>query len=245
MNFKNKVVIVTGSSRGIGKATALLFAQNKAKVVINCKKQIAKGKEVANTIGKNNALFIQADLTNPNDVKRLVKETLKHFGKIDILVNNAGEIIRPGDWQTDLDTWRLTIDANLTSAWLMIREVAPIMKKQRQGSIINIASYVGILGSPFVLPYSCAKAGIMALTKSMAKILAPEIRINAVSPGTINTEMTQGAGEQVINNYINSTPLKRIGEPKELAQAVLFLASDEASYINGQILPVDGGYTLK
>jgi len=245
MTLKNRVVLITGSSRGIGKATAILSAKAGAKVVVNYRSNKTEAEKTAKEIGLDECLLIQADVSKEEEAKKLVDETINKYGRIDVLVNNAGEIVRPGDWKTDIDTWNKTIDTNLRSAWLMIREVAPIMQKQESGSIINLASTVGLLGSQFVLPYSCSKEGIVALTKSMAKALAPNIRVNAVAPSNVMTDMTKGAGDELIERMKQNTPLKRIAEPEELAKPILFLASDDASYITGHVLVVDGGYTLK
>lgn len=245
MKLHNRVAIITGSSRGIGKATAILFAKEGAKVVVNFKTNQKAAKNVAEIIGKDNCLLIQADLTKESEVKKLINETVKTYGRIDILINNTGEILRPGDWNTDVDTWDQTMDVNLKSAWLMIREVAPLMKQQQSGTIVNLTSTVGLLGSQYVLAYSCAKNGLVALTKSFAKELAPNIRINAVAPSNVITDMTKSAGDELIERMRNNTPLKRIAEPEEIAKPILFLASDDSSYITGQVLIVDGGYTLK
>lgn len=245
MKLKGKVAIVTGSSRGIGRVTALLFAKEGAKVVINYKKSKKKAKDLADKIGKKNSICIQADVSDEKDVKRLVKETIKAFKRIDILVNNAGEIIRPGDWKTDIKTWEKTLDVNLTSVWLMTKEITPIMQKQKGGVIINLTSTVGMLGVAPVLPYSAAKNAIIALTKAFAKELAPIIRVNAVAPSNVMTDMTKGAGEELIDRMKEQTPLKRIADPNELAKPILFLVSDDASYITGHVLVVDGGYSLK
>jgi 3-oxoacyl-[acyl-carrier protein] reductase len=244
MKLKDKVAIITGASRGIGRAAALLFAKVGAKVVIVYKSQTQKAEEVKKIIGKN-AIIIQADLTMESDVKNVVSKTLKSFGTIDILINNAGEIIRPGDWKTDIDTWQKTIDANLTSMWLITKEVAPIMQKNQKGSIVNLTSTVGILGVAPVLAYSCAKGAVISLTKAFAKELAPNIRVNAVAPSNVMTDMTRGAGEELIERMKKTTSLQRIAQPEELAKAILFLASDDASYITGHVLVVDGGYSLK
>lgn len=243
MKLKDKVAIITGASRGIGRATALLFAEEGAKVIVNYKSSQKAAEEVVRKIGKENCLLVQADVSRETDAKRLAKETLKRFGKIDILINNAGEIHRPGDWKIDLATWYKTLDANLTSAWLVTKEIAPIM--QRPGTIVNLTSTVGLLGSQYVLAYSCAKNGLVAMTKSFAKELAPDIRVNAVAPSNVMTDMTKGAGEELIERMKHNTPLKRIAEPEELARAILFLASNDASYITGETLVVDGGYSLK
>lgn len=245
MKLKNKVAIVTGSSRGIGRATALLFAQEGARVVINCEQDISAAQEVLEIIGPEKAMFVQADVSKEDDVKRLVSETIKRFGKIDILANNAGVILRPGDWKTDVETWRKTIDVNLTGSWLMARESIPSMMDNGGGSILNISSVYGFLGAAPVLAYTSAKGGIITLTKSFAKELAPTIRVNAIAPGNVMTDMTRGAGEELIERFKSQTPMKRIGEPEEIARAALFLVSDDASYITGQVLVVDGGYSLK
>ena len=171
MKLKNKVAIITGSSRGIGKAVAILFAEEGAKVVINCKDQTEDAKKIVNAIGKNKAIFIQADISKEEDVKRLVSETIKKFGRIDILVNNAGVIFREGNWKSSEEIWHATMNINLTSAWLMIREVAPIMTKNGSGSIVNISSIYGFLGAASVLAYSSAKDGIITMTKAFAKEL--------------------------------------------------------------------------
>ncbi len=244
MKLENKVAIITGSSRGIGKATAILFAEEGAKVVINCEEESSEAQEVVETIGPD-SFFIKGDVSKEEDVKRLVSETIKKFEKIDILVNNAGAIFRPGDWKTDIETYRKTMDVNLTSAWLMIRETAPVMTKNEGESIINLASVYGFLGATPVLPYTLAKGGIITMTKSFAKDLAPNIRVNAIAPSNVMTDMTKGAGDDFIEFLRQQTPLKRIAEPEEIAKAILFLSSDDASYITGETLVVDGGYSLK
>jgi NAD(P)-dependent dehydrogenase (short-subunit alcohol dehydrogenase family) len=202
-------------------------------------------KKIVNAIGKNKAIFIQADISKEEDVKRLVSETIKKFGRIDILVNNAGVIFREGNWKSSEEIWHATMNINLTSAWLMIREVAPIMTKNGSGSIVNISSIYGFLGATSVLAYSSAKGGIITMTKAFAKELAPNIRINAVAPGNVMTDMTKEAGKKVIKFFEQQTPLKRSAEPDEIAKAVLFLASSDASFITGELLVVDGGYSLK
>lgn len=244
MKLKNKVAIITGSSRGIGRATAILFAQEGARVVVNYKSEKKKAEEVVEATGKQNCLLVRADVSTEAGVKRLVGETVKRFGRIDILVNNAGAIGERG-WKTGIEAWRKTLDVNLTSAWLMTKEAAPVMEKQGNGSIVNLASTVGILGIAPILAYSCAKGGLVSMTKAFAKELAPKIRVNAVAPSNVMTDMTKSAGPDLIELFRQQTPLKRIAEPDEIARAILFLASDESSYITGQTLVVDGGYSLK
>lgn len=245
MKLKNKVAIITGSSRGIGKATAILFAKEGAKVVVTYKTDKKEAESVLEEIDRKNGMILKLDITDEKSIKDAVVKVINKYGRIDILVNNAGEILRPGDWKGNLDTWKKTIDINLTGAWLMIREIVPVMQKQKAGNIINIASTVGILGVAPVLAYSCAKNGINAMTKAFAKELAPQIRVNAVAPSNVMTDMTKGAGEELIERMKQNTPLKRIAEPEEIAKAILFLSSDDASYITGEVLVVDGGYSLK
>lgn len=240
-----KVAIVTGASRGIGKATAILFAKEGAKIIVNYKSNKSAAGEVIKIIGENNAVAVKADVTLEIDVKHLVSQTVKNFGRIDILINNAGEILRPGDWKSDLETWSKTLDVNLTSAWLMIREVAPFMQKIGCGAIVNIASVYGFLGAAPVLAYTSAKGGLITLTKSFAKEFAPSIRVNAVAPSNVMTDMVKGAGPKLIEQFRQETPLKRIAAPEELAKAILFLASNDSSYVTGELLVVDGGYSLK
>lgn len=246
MKLKNKVAIVTGASRGIGKAIALTLAKEGAKVVIN----YLNSKELADTVVKeitNNggeSFSVQADVTKDSDVARLVNETIDKYGRIDILINNAGNIFRPGNWDCDSETWDLTLNTNLKGPWNLIKQCVKNLKEQEGSSIVNISSYVGELGSQYVLPYGIAKAGIVNMTKAFAKELAPTIRVNSVSPGNIDTEMTQGAGAEFIQKTIENTPLKRLGQPDEIAKAVLFLVSEESSFITGVNLDVDGGYLL-
>lgn len=245
MKLKDQVALITGSTRGIGQATARLFVHEGAKVIINGKTDNQAGQKLAKELGKDKVVFIRADVSQEKEVKQLVTQAVEKWGRIDILVNNAGEIFRPGDWKTDIDTWKNTLDVNVTGAWLMIREVAPLMQKQSKGAIVNLVSVYGFLGAAPVLAYTVAKGGLITLTKSMAKELAPNIRVNAIAPSNVMTDMTKGAGKELIEFFRQQTPLKRIAEPEELAKSILFLASDDASYITGEMLVVDGGYSLK
>jgi 3-oxoacyl-[acyl-carrier protein] reductase len=245
MKLKDKVAVVTGASRGIGAAIATRFAEEGAHVVICYKENQEAAEKVLESIGTNHATLLKADLTDEAAVKRVVATAHNITGSIDILVNNAGAIYRPGDWKTDVKTWQKTMDANLSTAWLMIKHVAPLMQKSGSGSILNISSVYGELGAAPVLAYTAAKGGLITLTKAFAKELAPQIRVNAISPSNVWTDMTKGAGEELIEFFREQTPLKRIAEPAEIANAALFLVSDDASYITGENLRVDGGYTLK
>ncbi len=242
MRFANKIVLITGASRGIGKATALQLGSEGATVIVNYKSNRKEANEVVQIIGKDHAISIQADVSIESDVNALVSTVVKKFGRIDVLINNAGEIGERG-WKTDVDAWHHTIDANLTSAWMLIRESATYMKPG--SAIVNLASVYGFLGAAPVLAYTSAKGGLITLTKSFAKELAPNIRVNAVAPSNVNTDMTKSAGAKLIAYFADQTPLKRIAEPEELAKAIAFLASEDASYITGEVLVVDGGYSLK
>ncbi len=245
MKLENKVVLITGASRGIGRAIAFAAAREGARVLVNYRVNEQKAREVVEQIGAAQAYAVQADVSREDGVRTLVAETILHFGKIDVLVNNAGSIIRPGDWKTDLMVWHKTIDTNLTSAWLMIRETAPYMLKRGKGAIVNIGSVYGVLGAAGVLAYTSAKGGLLTLTKSFAKEFAPAVRVNAVLPSNVVTDMAAGAGSQLLEQFRRETALQRIAMPEEIAKPVLFLASDEASYITGEALAVDGGYSLR
>ncbi len=245
MNLKDKIVIITGSSRGIGKATAVLLAKEGAKVIITYKNNKEEAEKVLKILGKNNGIVLQLDITKEKEVKKFVKQVINKYQKIDVLVNNAGEIIRPGDWKNNIGTWHKTLDVNLTGTWLMIREIAPIMQNQNRGNIINITSTSGILGVAPVLAYSCSKSALISLTKAFAKEFAPYIRVNAIAPNNVKTDMTKEAGKELIERVRKTTLLQRVAKPEEIAKAILFLASDDSSYITGHILVVDGGYSLK
>ncbi len=244
MRFEDKVFLVTGASRGIGYATAKQAASEGARVVGTYLRNAKEAQSLQKEIGEN-GLVLPADITKEEDVKVLVKTVMKKYGHIDVLINNAGQIFRPGDWKSDLATWQKTIDTNLTGHWMMIREVAPLMLKQKSGSIVNVASVYGFLGAAPVLAYTSAKGGLITLTKSFAKELAPLVRVNAVAPSNVMTDMTRAAGAELIAQFTKDTPLGHIAEPLEIAKAILFLASDDASYITGEMLVVDGGYSLK
>jgi NAD(P)-dependent dehydrogenase (short-subunit alcohol dehydrogenase family) len=243
MRFAGKVAIITGASRGIGKATALQLGKEGATVVVNYKSNEKEAEAVVSELGGKHAIAIQADVSKESEVVSLISNVAEKYGHIDVLINNAGEISSRG-WKTSTDQWHQTIDANLTSAWLMTREVVPHMQKNG-GSIVNLVSVYGFLGAAPVLAYTSAKGGLITMTKSFAKELAPNIRVNAIAPSNVETDMTKSAGPDLIAYFIDQTPLKRIAKPEELAKAIAFLASDDASYITGEMLVVDGGYSLK
>lgn len=247
MILTEKVALVTGAARGLGRAIALELATAGAKVVVNYAGSEGKAAEVVEKIraAGGEAFAVQADVSQAEDVERLVKATLEGFGRIDILVNNAGIArdnlllrMKEGDWDAVLDT-------NLKGVYLCTKAVSKGMLKQRFGVIVNISSVVGISGNAGQANYAAAKAGVIGFTKSMAKELAPRgIRVNAVAPGYIATDMTDILPEEVKNEMISHIPLGRVGKPEDVAKAVLFLASPSAGYMTGQTLVVDGGMEM-
>jgi len=242
MNLSDRVAIVTGSGRGIGKAIALKLAEVGATVVVNDIDESAQG--VAEEIKAMNrqSLAILADVSLSSDVARLVETTIATYGKVDILVNNAGItrdqlVVRMSD-----EDWDKVLSVNLKSAFLCTRAVLRYMIKQRWGRIISIASIVGIGGNPGQANYASAKAGIIGFTRTVAKEVASRgITANAIAPGFIDTEMTQRLGEERRQELMRHIPLGYLGSPRDVAEAVAFLASDEARYITAQVLNIDGG----
>jgi 3-oxoacyl-[acyl-carrier protein] reductase len=243
----SKVAVVTGASRGIGRAIALALANSGMRVVLNYLTSTEETENLAQRINEfSQAKAIRADVADARQVQALVDETLMSFGRVDVLINNAGSIPRPGDWQGITDrTWQRTLDVNLSGVFNCIRYFAPIFLGQKSGNIINISSIYGMLGAAPVIAYTAAKAGVINLTRSFAKELAPFVNVNAIAPGVIDTEMTRSAGEEMIRQITESTPLKRLGRPEEIADLVCFLSSPKAAFITGQIIVADGGYTLR
>jgi len=242
MDFKDKVVIVTGSGRGIGRCIAESFAASGAKVVISDLDQ-TQVETVAAEIG-NSALGVKADVTSADAVSELFDRTMKEFGRVDVVINNAG-VTRDGLMiRLDEKDWDVVLDINLKGAFLVTKAAGRIMMKQRSGRIVNISSVVGISGNAGQSNYSASKAGLIGLTKSAAKELAPRgVTVNAVAPGYIQTEMTENLTEQAKKAFLERALLDRPGKAEDIAAAVLFLASEGAAYITGQVLAVDGGLT--
>ena len=243
MDLSGKVAIVTGASRGIGRAIALDLASRKARVVVSARSMEAL-EGVVEAIGAEGgeALAVAADVAAPGDADRLVGTAVDKFGRLDILINNAG-ITRDGLLLRMKDEdWDAVLDTNLKGAFNCIRAAAKTMSKQRSGRIINISSVVGQMGNPGQANYCASKAGLLGLTKSVARELARrEVTVNAVTPGFITTDMTESLGEKAREALLGQIPLGRLGTPADIASAVAFLASDQAGYVTGQVLGVNGG----
>jgi len=247
MLLKNKVVLVTGASRGIGKEIAYKFANEGADIVINFTSNENLALQLKNEIEAlgRKALIIKADISKISEVEEMFNVTEKEFGRLDILVNNAGItkdnlIIRMSE--EDFDK---VLNINLKGAFLCSKYASKMMIKQRCGNIINISSVVGIMGNSGQTNYAASKAGIIGLTKSLAKELSSRnIRVNAIAPGFIETDMTKELNDKIKEMMLINIPLKRFGKPSEVANVALFLASDLSSYITGQVICVDGGMII-
>jgi len=248
MGLSGKVALITGSARGIGKAIALELANHGANIVINDilpKNEIDKTLEEVKQIS-NNAVGIRADITSVNEVKNMVKEIVNKFGKIDILVNNAGITRDSLLIRMKEEDWDAVIKINLKGTFNCSKAVAKYMMRQKSNDkIVNIASVIGLVGNIGQANYSASKAGIIGLTKSIAKELAlRSINVNAIAPGFIETDMTQKLPETVKKDLQQQIPLKRLGTVEDVAKVVYFLVSDAANYITGQVINVDGGMVI-
>ena len=238
-----KVAVVTGAARGIGQATAVKLAANGADLAL-CDLQtdwLAETAEKVSALGRR-VECVQMNVAEADDVTRAVGEIEQAFQRIDIWVNNAG-ITKDGLlMRMTPEDWDNVLDINLKGAFLCTKAVARIMMKQRSGSIVNVASIIGLIGNPGQCNYAASKAGLIALTKSVAKELAARnIRANAVAPGFISTKMTDALSEEVRQKMLANIPLKRFGSPEDVANVIAFLAGDEAAYVSGQVVTVCGG----
>jgi len=248
MELYDKVALITGAARGIGRAIALKLYNHGANIIIN---DIVSESEINQNLqeikkGTNEVIGIRADITKLDEVEKMIKEIVNKFGKIDILVNNAGIIrdsllirMKEGDWDA-------VINVNLKGTFNCSRTVAKYMMRQKTGGkIVNISSVIGLVGNTGQSNYAASKAGIIGLTKSMAKELAlRNINVNAVAPGFIETDMTQKLPEKIRNSLQEKIPLKRLGTVEDVAQVVYFLVSEASSYITGQVIKVDGGMVM-
>lgn len=247
MENVEKTALVTGASRGIGRAIALALAKKGYVVAVNYAGSQAAAESVREEIeaAGGRAIVIQGDVSKSEDVDKVFAEIKKEFGRLDVLVNNAGITRDSLMLRLKEENWDAVIDTDLKSGFLTMKAAAPLMMKQRKGAIVNIASVVGIMGNVGQINYSAAKAGVIGMTKTAARELAARgVRVNAVAPGFIATSMTDVIPEKIKEGMIHSIPLGRMGQAEDVANAVCFLASDEASYITGQVLKVDGGMVM-
>lgn len=246
MNEK-KVALITGATSGIGREIAVKLAKEGYNIAINYRREKEDMPLLKEEIEANGVkcFFVKADVANYNECEIMVNEILKEFGQIDVLVNNAGITKDCLIMRMKAEDFKSVIDCNLLGTFNVTKNVIPRMIKQRSGKIINVASVVGVVGNSGQSNYAASKAGIIGFTKSLAKELASRnILVNAIAPGFIETKMTDVLSEKVKDEILNQIPLKRMGNAKEVANVVKFLASDESSYITGQVINIDGGMVM-
>ena len=240
-----KTVLVTGSSRGLGKSTIIKFAENGYNVVINYNNSEKVAYELQKYIEDNfkvGVITVKADVGNENDVKEMFNIIIDKFGSIDVVVNNAAIAIDTIFEQKTVDNFNKILNTNLIGTFLVSKYASKYMLDKKQGNIINISSTNGIdTYYPYSMDYDASKAGIISLTKNLSKELSPYIRVNCVCPGWITTDMNNSLDKEYMSKEITKINLKRFAEPKEIANVVYFLATDEASYVNGSVIVVDGG----
>ena len=247
MKLEGKKALVTGASRGIGRAIALALAAEGADVVVNYAGSEAAAKAVAAEIEAmgRKALVLQADISSNESATAMVDAAVKEFGRIDILVNNAG-ITRDGLlMRMKEEDWDAVLTTNLKGVFNYTKAAVKYMMKQKAGRIVSISSVVGLMGNAGQANYAAAKAGVLGFTKAVAKeVAARGITVNAIAPGFIQTDMTAVLSEKVVEGMLNTIPLHKLGDPEDIAKAVVFLVSDDAKYITGQTLHVDGGMVM-
>ncbi|OGK16171.1 hypothetical protein A2690_01895 [Candidatus Roizmanbacteria bacterium RIFCSPHIGHO2_01_FULL_39_12b] len=244
LRFQNKVVLITGAARGIGRAIALAFAKEGAKIVVNHYKSKKEANKLVAEIKKigPDAIAIRADISEINEIKKLVKESIIKFKGIDIIINNAGIQLPAPINETTEEMWDNTFDINLKGAFFCIKEVLPYMKQKTKGKIINISSIAALVGSLVSVSYGSSKAGVSNMTKTLSRELGKyNITINVVAPGPTDTDLMRNLGKERREILQKETPLGRIATPEDIAKAVLFFASNKADFITGQTLIVDGG----
>lgn len=245
MRLSGKVAIVTGAASGIGLGIAQLFVKEGAKVVFS---DINESGKAAADVAGGNALFIQCDISNTESVKNLIAKTLEALGTINILVNNAGIVRQNPISETSDEEWNAVINTNLKGPFLLTREVLPTFEKNGQGKIVNTASIAGIIGYENLSSYCASKGGIIAMTRALALEFAPKkINVNCICPGAIKTGMTKmiEENETMLKQTLMVIPAGRMGDPIDIANAALYLASDESDYVTGTSIVVDGGWSVR
>ncbi len=247
MNFLNKVVLVTGSSRGIGRSIAVKFAKEGASVIINYKSDQKAAETITEIISSygHDCICIKADVSKESSVKSMVEQIVEKYGRIDVLVNNAGIAIDADFSERKIKDWHDTLDTNLVGVYLVSKYVGEYMKRQEYGKIVNISSTNGIdTMYTYSIDYDASKAALINLTKNLAIEFSPYVNVNAVAPGWVDTEMNADLSKEYLREEKAKILLQRFAEPEEIAEAVLFLASDKARYIDGETIRVDGGIKL-
>ena len=247
MGLTGKTAVVTGGSRGIGRAICIELAKQGANVVVNYSGSEDKAKQVVSEIEQlgSKAIAVQANVADSDAVDSMMKQAIEVFGTLDILVNNAGITRDNLLMRMKEQEWDEVVDTNLKGVFLCTKAVTRQMMKQRAGRIINISSIVGVAGNPGQANYVAAKAGVIGLTKTCAQELASRnILVNAIAPGFITTEMTDSLPEELKEAMLKQIPLAKLGQPEDVAKAVVFFASDNANYITGQTLHIDGGLVM-
>lgn len=245
--LQGKCAVITGASRGIGREIALKYAKEGANIVLNYRNSEEEALQLKEELDKlgSNTLILKANVSKFEEAEKLIKESKEVFGRVDILVNNAGITKDNLIMRMKEEDFDSVIDVNLKGAFNCLKAVTPIMIRQKSGKIINMSSVVGVIGNAGQVNYSASKAGLIGMTKSLAReIGGKNINVNAIAPGFIDTDMTKVLNEDQKKNIISQVPLKRLGHVEDIANLALFLASDQSNYITGQVIHVDGGMAM-